>query len=106
MEKLLDGPKELTGVDYSKGPMGSMVHISLDKVLDRLGRVEKKLEVEQGILKQQIESKKEVKEKLKGLSRIEYKALYYRIVEGLTMEKVAEKIHRSERQTYRILKKV
>ncbi|QZY56696.1 hypothetical protein [Crassaminicella profunda] len=103
---LLKGPQDIKGIDYSREPgSGQVIHISMDRILDRIDRIEKRLEVENGILEQKKVAKKEIGEKLKNLIGLEHKIMYYRVVEGLTVEKVAEKVDRSERQIYRILKK-
>ena len=102
---MIQGPKDITGIDYSREPSGSIVHIPLDRLIDRLERLEETI----GMLMDALEQKKQYKGKMEDIlskfDGIHHKVMYLRLVEGLTVEQVAEKLEYTERQIYNILGK-
>lgn len=102
LKKLLEGPKELTGIDYSKEPGGQIIHIPLDKVFDRVVRLEEKLDVEKEILREKIRAKKEIDERLLKLKGLDYKVVYLRDIKGMKLEDIAEELGYSKRHIERI----
>lgn len=97
LKKLLEGPKELTGIDYSKQPGGQIIHIPLDRIFDRAVRLEKKLNIEKEILKEKIKAKKKIDERLLKLKGLDYKVVYMRDIEGKTLQQIADELGYSKR---------
>lgn len=102
LKKLLEGPKELTGIDYSKQPGGQIIHVPLDRVFDRVVRLEEKLDVEKEILREKIRAKKEIDERLLKLKGLDYKVVYLRDIKGMKLEDIAEELGYSKRHIERI----
>jgi hypothetical protein len=90
---LLKGPQDITGIDYSRGPgSGQVIHISMDRIIDRIDRIERRLAVEKGILDQKKKTKKKIDEKLKGLTGLEYKVRYMKDIGGKTLKEIAKEL--------------
>ncbi|WP_129600450.1 hypothetical protein [Anaerophilus nitritogenes] len=88
--KLIHGPKDITGIDYSRGPSGSTIQIPLDRIIDRAQRITKRLNVEQEILQSKIETKKKIEEKLKELKGLDAKVVHMRDIQGKELKDIAE----------------
>lgn len=102
LKKLLEGPKELTGIDYSKQPGGQIIHVPLDRVFDRLVRLEEKLKLEKKILKEKAEAKNKIESRLENLTGLDYKVVYLRDIKGMKLEDIAEELGYSKRHIERI----
>lgn len=87
---LLKGSKEITGIDYSREPGGQAIHISMDRILDRISRIGKRLEVEKKILESKFETRKKIDEVLKGLTGLDVKVVYMRDIEGKKLQDIAD----------------
>ncbi|QUH21434.1 hypothetical protein [Alkaliphilus sp. B6464] len=86
------GPKGITGIDYSKEPSGSVVHIPLDRLIDRLKRAENTLEVLEDTVKEKNACKEQIEGMLKKLEGVDHKILYMRFVDGKDNQKIADEL--------------
>lgn len=99
---MMNGPKDITGIDYSRGPGGQAICISMDRILDRMNRIEKRLDVEKEILNKKIATKYKIDGKIKELTGIDAKVIYLRDIEGKTLQEIADIIGYSKRHIERI----
>lgn len=93
---LMSGPRDISGIDYSREPGGHTVHISMDRILDRIGRIEQRLEIEKEILTQKKETKASIDEKLQQLTGLDAKVVRMREIEDMSLKEIAEKLGYSE----------
>ena len=92
----IQGPKDITGINYSSQPRGSAIYISLDRILDRIERVEKRLEISKEILFQKIETKNKIDLKIKELNGLDAKVVYMRDIARMSLKEMADKLGYSE----------
>jgi hypothetical protein len=69
----------------------------MDRILDRISRIEKRLKTEEEILEEKNQTKNEIEMIIRIPTGIQAKAIWLRIIEGLTVENVAENIGKSPR---------
>ncbi|TCO79118.1 RNA polymerase sigma factor sigma-70 region 4 domain-containing protein [Marinisporobacter balticus] len=90
---LLRGPKEITGIDYSREPgSGQVIHISMDRILDRMNRIGVRLEVEKKILESKFETRKKIDEVLKGLTGLDAKVAYMRDIQERSLQEISDEL--------------
>lgn len=87
---MMNGPRDITGIDYSREPGGKAIHISMDKILDRMNRIEKRLEAEKEILEKKLNTKNEINEKMKALIGLDAKVVFMRDIEKKDLKEIAE----------------
>lgn len=101
---MIQGPKDITAVDYSREAKGNIVHIPLDRLIDRMERLEDTLVALNEILEEKMKYKEKIENVLKKFEGIQYKVMYLKLKENMSVEYIAERLGYSERQIYRILK--
>lgn len=101
---MIQGPKDITAIDYSKESSRNIVHIPLDILIDRVEKLEGKLIIFKDILEEKIQYKEKIESLLKKFDGIQYKVMYLKLKENMSVENIAETLGYSERQIYRILK--
>ena len=101
---MVQGPKDITDINYSREPSESIVHIPLDRLIGRMERIENTLVVLKEILEEKMKYKERIENVLKEFDGIQYKVMYLKLKENMTAEKIAEKLWYSERHIRRILK--
>ncbi|WP_110939832.1 sigma factor-like helix-turn-helix DNA-binding protein [Geosporobacter subterraneus] len=93
---MLNGPKDITGIDYSREPGGQAIYISMDRILDRIQRIERRLKVEREILEQKKQIKVSIDEKIQQLSGLDAKVVRMRDIDKLTLREIADILGYSE----------
>lgn len=101
---MLQGPKDITGIDYSREPGGSIVHMPLDRLIDRLDRLEKTISTLKDTLEQKKRYKGKIENVLKKFDGVNHKVMYLRIVEGKKQREIADILGYDERHIRRIIK--
>lgn len=106
LNKLLEAPAELTGMQYNDMPSGSYNYLSLDRIVEAVYKINSTLDIEKSLLKGMLHTQEKMEEKLKGLIGIEYKIVYKRELENKTICRIAEELNYSSKQIGRIIKKM
>jgi len=73
---------------------------------DQLFRTEKAIEDYQGMLEDKVTTREDIKRTLKELGGLEYQVGAMKVLEGKTLEEIAEELGYSWRQIARIYKKI
>lgn len=93
LKKLLaTGPRDITGIDYSRESGGQAIYISMDRLLDRIHRIEERLIVEKNILEQKEKTKKNIEEIIFGMEGLNAKVVRMRDIEGKDLKKISESL--------------
>ena len=88
----LDGPTDITGIDYSQPHVDSTNQIGFEEALEMLGKLESHIYLHQKAIQSMEKSKKKIEEKIKGLEGLDKRAVYMRDIEGMTLKDIAEKL--------------
>jgi Mg2+ and Co2+ transporter CorA len=87
---MMNGPRDITGIDYSREPGGQAIHISMDRIIDRINRIERRLEVEKEILEKKLNTKEEINEMMRTLIGLDAKVVFMRDIEKKDLKEIAE----------------
>jgi hypothetical protein len=106
--KLLNNaaPKHISGINYDGMPKGSRNDMSLDRILEAIRKCESHLYLAEEELKVKEQQKKQLEELMGNMEGLEYKVYYYRVVKGMTQERTAEELEKSDRYIRKIEKKL
>jgi DNA-directed RNA polymerase specialized sigma subunit len=102
--KLLNSgaPKDINGINYDGMPKGSRNDMTIDRIIESIHKIESHLYLAQEEKKCKEKAKKDIEEILGKMEGLEYQVFYNRVVKGLTIEKIAEKLNYSESHIKRI----
>lgn len=95
LKKTLSGPKDISGIDYSKEPRAPMVPMSFDRIIERLKRLQFNIELEERVLKHKIETKKKIEAKIKMLDGLDQQVVRLRDLEGMQLQDIAYRLDKS-----------
>lgn len=102
-----NAPKFKGVVDYSKEQTtGGLLPMSLDKIVDRLMKIDYSLEMHYEITKVKKDAKKKIDESLNELEGLEYKVAYLRDVKKMRLHEIASELGYSEDHIRRVSSKV
>jgi len=96
--KLLNGgkPKDIGSINYDGMPKGSRNDMTIDRILEALRKCESHLYLAQEEKKCKEKAKRDIEGILSKIEGLEYQVFYNRVVKGLTLEQIAEKLNYSE----------
>jgi hypothetical protein len=106
LDKLLEAPNELTGMQYSDMPGGSHNYMGLDRIYDAICKINSKLKIEKGLLEGMLLTQATIMDKLKDLEGIKYRIMVKRELENKSIARIAAELNYSERQIFRIIEKM
>lgn len=101
----IDGPSDITGIDYTASPIQSSSQMGYLEYLERAKKVDNHIYLHKNRLEEIKEQKEKIDKLLGQLEDRHYQVCYKRYVEGKTQEKIAEETGYSTRQIRKILKK-
>jgi len=104
--KLTEGPKELGAQQYSDMPHGSLNALSLDRTLQYIDSIDKKIIIEEELYRSMLETLLKLNNKLHNLQGLEYKVFYKKDIEGKTAQRIAEELNYSCRRIEQIIAKI
>lgn len=85
-----NAPKEMSGQVYSDMPCGSKNYMSLDRIVEAINRIDNALYIERERIKILQELEKESSGKLKNFRGLEYKIMYYKEIENMSIQEIAD----------------
>lgn len=92
----LDGPKDITGIDYTQPYVDGTSQIGFEEALEMLGKIESHIYLHQRAIANMEKSKKKIEENIKGLEGLDQKVVYMRDIKGMTLADIAEELGYSE----------
>lgn len=92
----LDGPKDITGIDYTQPYVDGTSQIGFEEALEMLGKIESHIYLHQQAITNMEKSRKRMEKKIKELEGLDQKVVYLRDIEGMTLAEIAEKLGYSE----------
>lgn len=98
----LQGPAGLSGIDYSREPTTSSVHLSFDEVLHMIQLDQERIEKLKAERTELRRSKKRIEKIYKSLAGAESQAYYLRVICKMTQEAAADEMGFSVRHFQRI----
>jgi DNA-directed RNA polymerase specialized sigma subunit len=102
-----NAPKYNGVVDYAKdNVMGGPVALSLDKILERMNRIDDNLNTLSQVLNAKKDAKRRIEQMINSLDGLEYKVAYMRDIEGLRLHEIAGKLGYSYDHVRRISSKM
>jgi hypothetical protein len=92
--KLLNGgkPKDIGSINYDGMPKGSRNDMTIDRILEALRKCESHLYLAQEEKKCKEKAKRDIEGILSKMEGLEYQVFYNRVVKGMTLEQIAEKL--------------
>lgn len=88
----LDGPKDITGIDYTQPYVDGTSQIGFEEALEMLGKIESHIYLHQQAITNMEKSKKKIEESIKGLEGLDQKVVYMRDIKGMTLADIAEEL--------------
>ena len=88
----LDGPSDITAIDYSKPYVDGTKQIGFEEALEMLQKIENHIYLHKQAIENMERYKKRIKERIKNLEGIDYKVVYMRDIEGKTLVQIAEEL--------------
>jgi len=86
----LDGPKHITGIDYTQPYVDGTSQIGFEEALEMLWKIESHIYLHQQAIANMEKSKKKIEERIKDLEGIDQKVIYMRDIEGMKLKDIAE----------------
>jgi len=91
-----NAPGGVGGINYDGMPKGSRNYMSLDRIVERVEKIDSTLYIETSLLENMQNTKKQLEDKIKDLKGIKYKVAYRREIEGKTYKEIAADLNMSE----------
>jgi hypothetical protein len=91
-----NAPRELSGMVYSDMPGGSKNYMSLDRIVDRIEKLDSALYIESSLLENMENTKGKIDGRIQNLQGIKYKVAYLREIEGKSYKEIAADLNMSE----------
>ena len=88
----LDGPSDITAIDYSKPYVNGTRQIGFEEALEMLHKIESHIYLHKEAIESMEKHKKRIEERLKKLEGIDYKVVYMRDIEGKSLVEIAENL--------------
>ncbi|SDX87884.1 RNA polymerase sigma factor sigma-70 region 4 domain-containing protein [Tepidimicrobium xylanilyticum] len=88
----LDGPSDITAIDYSKPYVDGTKQIGFEEALEMLKKIENHIYLHKQAIENMERYKKRIKERIKNLEGIDYKVVYMRDIEGKSLVEIAEEL--------------
>ncbi|SDX85240.1 sigma factor-like helix-turn-helix DNA-binding protein [Tepidimicrobium xylanilyticum] len=92
----LDGPKHITGIDYTQPYVDGTRQIGFEEALEMLHKIESHIYLHKEAIANMEKSKKKIEEEIKKLERLDKKVVYMRDIEGKTLKEIADELGYSE----------
>lgn len=89
-------PKSIGGMNYSGMPGGSRNYMSLDRIVERIEKLDSALYIETNLLENMEKTKGKIEGRIQNLQGTKYKVAYLREIEGKSYKEIALKLHLSE----------
>ena len=96
------GPTDIKGVDYSREPGGSTMSISLDRLLDRLERIQERYEIQKIILTDKKRTRNKILMQMSNVSGIDLRVKFMRDIECKSLNDISIELD----FTYQYIKEV
>ncbi|MCF6461480.1 sigma factor-like helix-turn-helix DNA-binding protein [Clostridium sp. Cult3] len=88
----LDGPKDITGIDYTQPYVDGTNQIGFEEALEMLHKIENHIYLHQQAIANMEKSKKKIEENIKKLEGLDKRVVYMRDIEGMTLADIAEEL--------------
>jgi len=92
----LDGPSDITAIDYSKPYVDGTKQIGFEEALEMLQKIESHIYLHKKAIESMEKHKKRIEERLQKLEGIDYKVVYMRDIEGKLLKEIADELGYSE----------
>ena len=92
----LDGPSDITAIDYSKPYVDGTRQIGFEEALEMLHKIESHIYLHKETIANMEKSKKKIEEEIKKLEGLDKKVVYMRDIEGKTLKEIADELGYSE----------
>lgn len=91
----LDGPSDISAIDYTKPYVDSTSQIGFEEALEMLKKIENHIYLHKEAIENMERYKKRIKERIKKLEGIDYKVVYMRDIEGKSLVDIANELRYS-----------
>lgn len=88
----LDGPSDITAIDYSKPYVDGTRQIGFEEALEMLHKIESHIFLHKQAIENMERYRKRIKARIKKLEGIDYKVVYMRDIEGKSLVEIAEEL--------------
>ena len=88
----LDGPSDITAIDYSKPYVDGTRQIGFEEALEMLHKIESRIYLHKETIANMEKSKKKIEEEIKKLEGLDKKVVYMRDIEGKTLKEIADEL--------------
>ena len=85
-------PDELKAMTYSDMPKGGRNDMSLDRIIEQLNRLDSMIFIEENILVNMEDTEKQIGDKLKEFTGLNYKIAYMREVNHRSLQEIADEL--------------
>lgn len=92
----LDGPSDITAIDYSKPYVDETKQIGFEEALEMIHKLESHIYLHREAIANMEKSKKRIEEEIKKLEGLDKKVVYMRDIEGKTLKEIADELGYSE----------
>ena len=87
-----DGPREVTGIDYSQPYVRGTSQIGFEEALERLGELENHIFIHQNTIEQLERSREDMERRIDKLEGIDKKVVYMRDIKEKSLKEIAEEL--------------
>jgi len=98
----LDGPRSISGIDYTQPYVDNTVQIGFEEALEMLGKIGSHIYLHKEAIANMEESKKKIEEHLERLEEIDRKVVYMRDIESKSLSDIAKELG----YTYQYIKEI
>ena len=88
----LDGPSDISAIDYTKPYVDKTNQIGFEEALEMLHKIESHIYLHKEAIKNMEKLRKNIEERIKKLEGIDYKVVYMRDIEGKSLVEIADKL--------------
>jgi len=88
----LDGPSDITGIDYSQTYVKGSGQLSFDEILDKLKKIESHMFLHSETIKKMEEKKEKMEKQLEELKGLDYQVAYMRDFKGMKLADIAAEL--------------
>lgn len=88
----LDGPSDISGIDYSRDPVQSTSQIGFAEAIISLQKLQSHLELHTEALEKLYEKKDKLEEHIAGLEGLDQKVVYMRDIQGKSLLEIANEL--------------
>jgi DNA-directed RNA polymerase specialized sigma subunit len=92
----LDGPQEITGIDYSQPNVQNTSQIDFFTAIEMINKIDNHIYIHQNTIERLTKIKEQIKQNIENMDGLDKKVAYMRDVEGKKLIEIADELGYSE----------